>query len=110
MKLTKMNLFLFVSIVLLSACKKMDEPGSLVPKTADQDPRLPSINVNDRVLHSEAFGHPDSTLIICIHGGPGTDYRYMLRTKDLVNYGYRMVFYDQVGSGLSQRFNLKNKI
>jgi proline iminopeptidase len=29
----------------------------------------------------------------------------MLRAKDLSNYGYRVVFYDQIGSGLSQRFN-----
>ena len=29
----------------------------------------------------------------------------MLPAKSLVNYGYRVVFYDQVGSGLSQRFN-----
>jgi len=80
------------------------EPGNLVPKTADQDPGVPSIIVNGVVLHSEAFGHPDSTMVVCIHGGPGGDYRYMLNGKDLVNYGYRVVFYDQIGSGLSERF------
>jgi proline iminopeptidase len=101
----KKKLLLFAGIILLVACKKIDEPGNLVPKTADQDPSIPSIKINDRVLHSEAFGHPDSTMVVCIHGGPSADYRYMLMAKDLINYGYRVVFYDQVGSGLSQRFN-----
>jgi len=89
------------------SCEKHDlqEPGNLVPKTADEDPGIPSINVNGAILHSEAYGHPDSTLIVCIHGGPGSDYRYMLNCKDLANYGYRVVFYDQRGSGLSQRFD-----
>ena len=69
---------------------------------------LPSITVNGVMLHSEAFGHPDSTMIVCIHGGPGGDYRYMLNFKDLADYGYRVVFYDQRGSGLSQRFSKKS--
>lgn len=87
------------------ACKKAEEPGNLVPKTADQDPAVPSITIQNRVLHAEAFGHPDSTMIVCLHGGPSADYRYMLMARDFVSHGYRVVFYDQVGSGLSQRFN-----
>jgi proline iminopeptidase len=78
-----------------------------VPETADQDPSVPSISVNGALLHSEAFGNPDSTIIVCIHGDPGSDYRYMLNYKDLAGYGYRAVFYDQRGSGLSQRFSKK---
>jgi len=101
----KNMLLLLVSLALMVSCKKMDEPGNLVPKTVDQDPSIPSIKIDDRLLHSEAFGHPDSTLVVCIHGGPSADYRYMLNAKDLVNHGFRVVFYDQVGSGLSQRFN-----
>lgn len=87
------------------SCNKRDitEPGLLVPKTVDQDPGLPSVKIGGNLLHSEAFGHPDSTLVICIHGGPGSDYRYLLNCKDLAGYGYRVVFYDQIGSGLSQR-------
>ena len=92
-----------MSVFLLS-CKKMDEPGNLVPKTVDQDFSLPSISVNGALLHSEAFGHPDSSIIVSIHGGPGADYRYMLNGKELAQHGYRVVFYDQRGSGLSQRF------
>lgn len=92
----------------LTACNKenlINEPGNLVPKTVDQDPGLPSISVNGALLHSEAFGNPASTMVIMIHGGPGSDYRDLLISKSLVNHGYRVVFYDQRGSGLSQRFS-----
>jgi len=83
----------------------IDEPGNLVAKTVDQDLSLPSITINGALLHSEAFGNPDSTIVVCLHGGPGSDYRYMLNCKDLADQGYRVVFYDQRGSGLSQRYS-----
>ncbi len=82
----------------------IDHPGNLVPKTVIENPALPSIIVSDAKLHSEAFGHPDSALIVVLHGGPGSDYRYLLNCKDLADHGYRVVFYDQRGTGLSQRF------
>jgi proline iminopeptidase len=88
------------------SCKKekfINDPGNLVPLTVDQNSSLPSIFVKGALLHSEAFGNPDSTMIVCIHGGPGSDYRYMLNCKQLASYGYKVVFYDQRGSGLSQR-------
>lgn len=99
---------IIISAGLITGCEEeryIYEPGNLVPKTVDQNPTLPSITVNGAMLHSEAFGHPDSTMVVCIHGGPGSDYRYMLNGKDLADYGYRVVFYDQMGSGLSQRFS-----
>ncbi|MGE9315028.1 alpha/beta hydrolase [Niabella sp. CJ426] len=84
--------------------KYIDEPGNLVPKTADEDPGIPSIRVNGSLLHSEAFGPENAPLVVAIHGGPGGDYRYLLNCKDLAGQGYRVAFYDQRGSGLSQRF------
>lgn len=102
---------LALSAVLFFSCSEesSEEPlTSLVPKTVDQDPSLPSITVNDAMLHSEAFGNPNNTMIVIIHGGPGSDYRYMLNCLDLANHGYRVVFYDQRGSGLSQRFPKKS--
>lgn len=107
----KRSFRIYLNILILSlisfSCSKeryIDKPGNLVPKTVDQDSTLPSISVNGALLHSEAFGPEDSTLIICIHGGPGGDYRYMLNCKTLATKGYRVVFYDQRGAGLSQRF------
>jgi proline iminopeptidase len=107
MKSKRKILLLAVTALLFFSCEKerfINEPGNLVPRTVDQDQSLPSITVNDVMLHSEAFGNPDSTMVVCLHGGPGGDYRYMLNLKDLADYGYRVVFYDQIGSGLSQRF------
>lgn len=96
-----------VAGLVFGSCKKqrlMNEPGNLVPKTVDKDPTLPSISVNGALLHAEAYGPADSTLVVALHGGPGGDYRYLLNCKDLADAGYRVVFYDQRGSGLSQRF------
>jgi|SRR5690606_2713783 len=97
---------ILVSIISLQSCEKIeDTSGSLVPKTVDEDNSLPSVLINGALLHSEAFGKPEDPLIICLHGGPGGDYRYLLNAKDLADEGYRVIFYDQRGSGLSQRFN-----
>ncbi len=94
---------------LLSSCRKGEldasQPGNLVPLTVDQDPSLPRIEANGALLHSEAFGNPDSALLVVIHGGPGSDYRYLLNCKEFADAGFRVVFYDQRGSGLSQRFD-----
>lgn len=79
--------------------------GRLVPMTADEDPSIPAITVNGAVLHAEAFGPADSAIVVVIHGGPGSDYRYLLNCKALADDGYRVVFYDQRGTGLSQRFD-----
>ena len=103
-----LSVAIIISVAVITGCEEerfINEPGYLVPKTVDQDPTLPSITVNGVMLHSDAFGNPDSTMVVCIHGGPGSDYRYMLNGKDLVDYGYRVVFYDQRGSGLSQRLS-----
>lgn len=94
--------------LLFSSCKRekyIEVDGNLVPQTVDQDPSLPSITINGAKLHAQAFGPADSTLIICIHGGPGANFKYLMNCKSLADKGYRVVFYDQRGSGLSERFN-----
>lgn len=88
--------------------RSISEPGNLVPQTADEDGSIPSIRVNGSLLHSEAFGPENAPLVVAIHGGPGGDYRYLLNCRDLAGRGYRVVFYDQRGSGLSQRFPKKS--
>ena len=107
MKIKLLNLSLAIAAtVMLAACtkeRKINDAGNLVPKTVEQDLSLPSIAVNGTQLHAEAFGQPDDALLIVLHGGPGADYRYLLNCKAFANEGYRVVFYDQRGSGLSKR-------
>ncbi|PKW29629.1 alpha/beta hydrolase [Flavobacterium lindanitolerans] len=107
------GIVVIMSTALLFSCGEelsIDEPGNLVPKTVTQDTSLPTIYANGAWLHSEAFGPEDGTMIIAIHGGPGGDYRYLLNCKDLTDSGYRVVFYDQRGSGLSERFPKRSYI
>ncbi|MDP1762653.1 MAG: alpha/beta fold hydrolase [Sediminibacterium sp.] len=101
-----MVLFALLAAFTFAGCEKelkLNEPGSLVPKTVTEDPLLPAISVNNTKLHSETFGNPDSPMVVILHGGPGADYRSMLNCKTLASDGYFVVFYDQRGSGLSQR-------
>jgi proline iminopeptidase len=88
---------------LLAACADPGEPGRLVPKTVDDDPSLPAIQIADTKLHAEALGDPNAPMIVVLHGGPGGDYRYLLPMAALADDGYRVVFWDQRGSGLSRR-------
>jgi len=106
----KLNFFfitLFISCQLFTSCDKneLDEVGVLVPLTVTEDPTLPSILINGVQLHSETFGDPNDPMVVCIHGGPGADYRGLLNFKDLANDNMFVVFYDQRGSGLSERID-----
>lgn len=64
---------------------------------------MPSLAVNGTLLHVQSFGSPEDPLLIMIHGGPGGDFRSLLSAKDFAGDGFQVVFYDQRGSGLSQR-------
>ncbi|HSD31713.1 MAG TPA: alpha/beta hydrolase [Gemmatimonadales bacterium] len=92
------------------ACETLDPtaPGNLVPRTVAEDANLPAIEMNGSRFHLETFGNPANPAIVFLHGGPGGDYRSMLRMAQRYNgYGladdYFLVFWDQRGSGLSQR-------
>ncbi len=89
----------------ITSCDTVEwnEPGALVPLTVDEDSALPSIAVNGTLLHAETYGNPDDPLVVVIHGGPGSDYRSLLKLSKLADDGYFVVFYDQRGSGLSRR-------
>lgn len=115
-----------ISIVFLISCEthEMDEPGLLVPKTVDEDPLLPGIEVNGTILHAETFGAIHNPIMVFLHGGPGSDYRDMISEKGAPNAhrypgertvepmglsklrnAFYCVFYDQRGAGLSPRFD-----
>lgn len=96
-----------ISLILLSlaltGCLDPDAPGNLVAPTVVEDPTLPRIEVNGTLLHAEAHGEPNAPTVVVLHGGPGSDYRHLLPLRALANDGYRVVFWDQRGAGLSQR-------
>lgn len=104
----KLLMVVLISATIFESCeqeKYINEEGNLVPKTADEDPALPSIMANGARLHAEAFGPKDGALIVVLHGGPGSDYRSLLNCRELSDFGYKVVFYDQRGAGLSERFH-----
>lgn len=94
-----------IFIAIVSSCEtyEPEAPGLLVPMTVDENLSLPSIFVNGTLLHSESFGNPQNPMIVVIHGGPGGDYRSLLGVKAFADEGFYVVFYDQRGTGLSQR-------
>ncbi len=96
-----------VLIVVLpfGGCDVLDpsEPGLLVPKTVEHDLTLLSLEINDTKLHVETFGTATDPIIVMLHGGPGADYRAMLKAQQFSEHGFFVVFYDQRGSGLSKR-------
>jgi proline iminopeptidase len=101
-------LILAIAIVgsFISGCRKerdVSDAGNLVPETVDLDPSLPSILIGGTQLHAETFGNRDSSMVVFLHGGPGSDYRNGLNVGQLASNGYYVIFYDQRGSGLSKR-------
>src|SRR5688572_21844331 len=81
--MAKFALF-FVALALVG-CLDPNEPGNLVPKTVQEDPALPRIEVNGTLLHAEMYGDPGAPAVVVLHGGPGGDYRHMLGLKALAD-------------------------
>lgn len=83
-----------------------EQPGALVPPTADQDPNLPQLKVNvmgrNRALHLQTFGDSANPPLFVLPGGPGADFRLMLPLKALSDK-YYVVMWDPRGAGLSER-------
>jgi proline iminopeptidase len=84
------------------------EPGNLVPRTVDEDATLPHLDLNGTRFHLETFGDPANPALVFVHGGPGGDYRSLLRLKEsydrpALTEKYFVIFWDQRGSGLSRR-------
>lgn len=73
-----------------------------VPATLSQDTQLPRLKAANFEVHGEIHGPANAPLVVVIHDGPGGDYRSLLPLKQLAG-DYRVLFYDQMGSGLSPR-------
>jgi len=54
-------------------------------------------------LYYRSFGRPDKGTLLALHGGPGGTHDYLQPLADLVQFGYRVVLYDQIGCGKSER-------
>lgn len=54
--------------------------------------------------------------VVTLHGGPGSSHHYLLSMRDLARWGYRVIFFDQVGCGSSEvppgtdRFSLEHNV
>lgn len=94
-------LFLALLLILLTTYF-MVKPQFEIPKTVTQDSTIPHITIDTVVFHAENFGPDTAQVIIAIHGGPGQDYRSLLPLKALAD-SFKVVFYDQRGTGLSPR-------
>lgn len=54
-------------------------------------------------LYYRIAGPPDAkATILALHGGPGSSHDYLLSMRDLTRWGYRVVFFDQLGCGRSE--------
>lgn len=73
-----------------------------LPATVSSQPALPQIEINGTRLHAETFGKPHLPPLVVVHDGPGGDYRSLLPLKALADQHF-ILFYDQRGSGLSER-------
>lgn len=73
-----------------------------VPATVVDDTALPHRVVDGITLHYQEFGDPAAPRVIVVHGGPGGDHRSLLPLQALAD-NYHISFYDQRGSGLSER-------
>ncbi|MDJ1505338.1 alpha/beta hydrolase [Xanthocytophaga agilis] len=97
-------LFLFM-LILGGSCQSIDEPGTLVPPTVDQDPTLSQINVSvaghTRSLHCFTYGNPENPPLFVLHGSYDEIRSY--RVLQILSDRYFIVMWSQRGCGLSER-------
>src|SRR5262252_8407662 len=105
-------LSLIISALGATACRddvtSPSRSNNLVPPTVAEDRALPASEMNGSRFHVETRGDPSKPVIVMLHGGPGGDYRSLLRLSDrFEGYSladdYFLVYWDQRGAGLSER-------
>jgi len=99
-----------LAIIFMINCLNPAKEGNLVPKTVMDDSSLPSKTINGVKLHFEDTKGLSSNekIVIFLHGGPGFDYRSLIPIAEILKNNYKIILYDQRGSGLSQRLDLNN--
>jgi len=78
-----------------------------IPKTLEHDESLSFTQINGYKFHTKIVGEKHRKTVIVIHGGPGADFHYLESLAEL-SKKYRVIFYDQRGSGLSPRVKNDN--
>ena len=61
------------------------------------------VRVRGHRLYFRTFGRPVKGTILGLHGGPGSCHYHLLTLADLAPLGYRVVLYDQLACGRSER-------
>lgn len=93
-------------VALCSACVPLDETGTLVPPTVAEDAALPSETIEvageSRRIHIERYGEEGAPVMLWLHGSL-SDFRAFRPFASFADDGYRVVFWDQRGNGLSER-------
>jgi len=106
-KLFNVFFYILISIIIILVLLYLFTSGNWqVANTVAQDSTISHITIDNIVFHAETHGNDTARTTIVIHGGPGQDYRYLLPMKELSDE-FRIVFYDQRGTGLSPRVDPK---
>jgi proline-specific peptidase len=67
------------------------------------EPSSGLVSVERHDIHYRSFGRPDKGTVLGLAGGPLGTHGHMLPMADLVQFGYRVVLYDYLGCGESDR-------
>lgn len=57
------------------------------------------VHVRGLKFYFRSEGEPEKGTLFCMHGGPGYTYDYLTPLFDVADHGYRVVIYEQAGSG-----------
>ncbi len=100
-----MRTLIALCVVVISGCSA---PSTLVPPTVDEDPSIPSVELNGTRFRWLQSGASAGTPVIFLHGGPGNDSAYISRLGGRCPGGsigdaHPLFFWDQRGSGGSRR-------
>src|SRR5512136_1987770 len=68
-----------------------------------EEPSEGYVEVLGQNIYYRSFGDHDKGTVLVLAGGPLTVHNYLLPMADLVQFVYRVVLFDQLGCGKSDR-------